>query len=75
MPNGDLVEARALDAAAETEETCAGRPSVPISANAAPPSVTMSSTLIRLSTLFTTVGLEKRPESTGNGGLERGSPR
>jgi hypothetical protein len=49
--------------------------SVPIPANAAPPSSTMSSTLIRLSTLFTTVGLEKRPESTGNGGFERGSPR
>src|SRR6478735_3769880 len=49
--------------------------SVPICANAAPPSSTMSSTLIRLSTLLTTVGLPNRPTSTGNGGLLRGSPR
>ena len=49
--------------------------SVPILANAAPPSSTMSSTLIRLSTLLTTVGLPNRPTSTGNGGLLRGSPR
>jgi len=35
----------------------------------------MSSTLTSVSTLLTTVGLPKRPDSTGNGGLFRGSPR
>ena len=49
--------------------------SVPMAANAAPPSRTMSSTLTSVSTLLTTVGLPNRPDSTGNGGLLRGSPR
>ena len=49
--------------------------SVPIRANAAPPSCRMPSTFSRLSTLLTTVGLANRPLSTGNGGLLRGSPR
>ena len=35
----------------------------------------MSSTLTSVSTLLTTVGLPKRPSTTGNGGLLRGSPR
>ena len=48
---------------------------VPIAANAAPPSSTISSTLTSVSTLLMTVGLPKRPVCTGNGGLLRGSPR
>src|SRR4026208_2324973 len=35
----------------------------------------MRGMLARVSTLFTTVGFPKRPTSTGNGGLLRGSPR
>jgi hypothetical protein len=31
--------------------------------------------LTSVSTLLTTVGLPKRPATTGKGGLERGSPR
>ena len=50
-------------------------PSVPTSANAGPEPSTTSSTLTSVSTLFTTVGFPKRPTSTGNGGLLRGSPR
>ena len=50
-------------------------PSVPTSANAGPEPSTTSSTLTSVSTLLTTVGLPKRPTSTGNGGLLRGSPR
>jgi hypothetical protein len=50
-------------------------PSVPRCANARPPSRTMSSTFTSVSTLLMTVGLPNRPESTGNGGLLRGSPR
>src|SRR5438093_10072432 len=48
---------------------------VPVSANAAPPPLTISSTLKSVSTLFTTIGSPKSPTSTGNGGLLRGSPR
>lgn len=48
---------------------------VPIAAYACAPSVSTGSTLTRVSTLFATVGLPNRPFSTGNGGLERGSPR
>src|SRR5581483_4729976 len=50
-------------------------PSVPTSANAAPPSRTIPSTFTSVSTLFTAVGLPNSPTSTGNGGFERGSPR
>ena len=49
--------------------------SVPIAANAGPPSSTMCSTLTSVSTLLTTVGLPNRPTCDGNGGLVRGSPR
>ena len=48
---------------------------VPRARYAAAPSTTMSSTLTRVSTLLTQVGLPNRPTSTGNGGLLRGSPR
>jgi len=44
-------------------------------ANAAPPRNTIGSTFTRVSTLLTTVGSPNSPESTGNGGLLRGSPR
>ena len=48
---------------------------VPVAANASPPCSTIGSTLTSVSTLFATVGWPKRPTSTGNGGLLRGSPR
>ena len=47
----------------------------PVRANASPPSSTIGSTFTRVSTLLATVGCPKRPTSTGNGGLLRGSPR
>ena len=50
-------------------------PSVPIAANAAPPSRTIAGMLASVSTLLTVVGLPNSPTSTGNGGLLRGSPR
>src|SRR5690348_8410368 len=50
-------------------------PSVPRSANARPPSRTMSSTFTSVSTLLITVGFWNSPASTGNGGLLSGSPR
>jgi hypothetical protein len=49
--------------------------SVPIRANAGPPSSTIAITLISVSTLLTTVGWRNSPSTTGNGGLLRGSPR
>ena len=48
---------------------------MPISAYAGAPMVRIGRTLTSVSTLFSTVGLPNRPFSTGNGGLERGSPR
>ena len=50
-------------------------PSVPVSAKPGPLASTTRSTLTSVSTLLTTVGLPNRPATTGNGGLERGSPR
>lgn len=49
--------------------------SVPVAAYASAPIVRMGSTLISVSTLLAAVGLPNSPFSTGNGGLERGSPR
>jgi hypothetical protein len=50
-------------------------PAVPTRAKAGPDSRTTSRTFTRVSTLFTTVGLPKRPATVGKGGLLRGSPR
>jgi hypothetical protein len=50
-------------------------PSVPVSAYPGPLSSTTGSTLTSVSTLLTTVGFSNRPETTGKGGFERGSPR
>ena len=49
--------------------------SVPVAAKAGPPWRRMSRTLTSVSTLLITVGLPKRPDWVGNGGLLRGSPR
>ena len=49
--------------------------SLPVAANAEAPSVTMSSTLTSVSTLFTAVGFPNSPSCVGKGGLLRGSPR
>jgi hypothetical protein len=49
--------------------------SVPIAAYAGAPMTRTGRTLTSVSTLFSTVGLPKRPFSTGNGGLAQGSPR
>ncbi len=48
---------------------------MPIAAYARAPRVRIGRTLTSVSTLLATVGLPNRPFSTGNGGLERGSPR
>ena len=71
-----LVDAGALDVAAQAEELRAGRVlGADLRVRRARPASTMSSTLTSVSTLLTTVGLPKRPSTTGNGGLLRGSPR
>ena len=48
---------------------------VPVAAKAAAPCMRIGKTFTRVSTLLTTVGKPKRPESVGYGGLLRGSPR
>src|ERR1035437_5623209 len=50
-------------------------PSVPSAANAAPPSATIPGMFTSVSMLLTAVGRPNSPDSTGNGGLLRGSPR
>ena len=50
-------------------------PSLPCAAHAAPPRSRMCGTFTSVSTLLITVGLPNSPDSTGKGGLLRGSPR
>src|SRR5512139_3672449 len=47
----------------------------PSAANAAPPSWMMAGTAQYVSTLLSTVGQPKAPETAGNGGRIRGTPR
>ncbi len=50
-------------------------PAVPRELNHSAPFLTMSGTLARVSTLFIAVGLPKRPDTAGYGGLGLGMPR
>ena len=71
-----LVEAGPLDAAGEAEAAgCRSTARCRSARTRRRRRARCPSTLIRLSTLLTTVGLPNRPTSTGNGGLLRGSPR
>src|SRR5579872_3566952 len=72
---GDLVQARRAMWPHRQKSFVPVEPGVPTEAKASPPLATISITFASVSTLFTMVGLPKRPLRTGNGGLLRGSPR